>query len=159
MEMFAVEWRAFRPEQCTARITQQLSSDARSFAPLKGKTNRTTLFLPGWWTWHTPSERGLVLGSGTDGRVGHERHVQRDAIVAVLKAAGLFRPGLGWHGLRHTYSRLFLESGGYMEDLQRSLGHSSLSVTERSYGHLRPDFAAERARQRIYGGAPVRALK
>lgn len=159
MEMFAVEWRSFKPEHCTARITRQLSSDAGVFAPLKGKTNRTTLFLPEWWAWYRPDARGLVLGAGTGGRVGHERHVQRDAIVAVLKAAGLFRAGLGWHGLRHTYARLFLEGGGYMEDLQRSLGHSSLSVTERTYGHLRPDFAAERARQRIYGGAPVRVLK
>jgi integrase len=151
MELFGIEWRAFRPEQCTARITRQLSSDARSFAPLKGKTNRTTLLLPDWWSWDQPEGRGLVLGAGTGGRVGHERHVQRDAIVAVLKEAGLFRPGVGWHSMRHTYARLFLEGGGYLEDLQRSLGHSSLSVTERTYGHLRPDFAAERARQRIYG--------
>jgi integrase len=46
-----------------------------------------------------------------------------------------------------------------MEDLQRSLGHSSLSVTERTYGHLRPDFAAERARQRIYGTPELQVVR
>ena len=42
-----------------------------------------------------------------------------------------------------------------MEDLQLSLGHASITITERTYGHLRPDFAAARARGKIYGdGGP-----
>jgi site-specific recombinase XerD len=156
-ELFALDWQAINAATCTARITRQLADNGQRFAPLKGRVNRTTLLLPDWWTEHVDGKTGLVLGSPR-GRVGYTRSDQRRAIVAVLIRAGLYRTGAGWHSLRHSYSRLFLERGGSMEDLQRSLGHASITITERVYGHLRPDFSAERARQRIYGGAALRAV-
>ena len=69
----------------------------------------------------------------------------------VYRAAGLFAPRLGWHTLRHTYARLFLELGGSLEQLQKSLGHQSIRTTEMDYEHFTHDAAADAARRRIYG--------
>jgi integrase len=49
---------------------------------------------------------------------------------------------------------------GELEELQKSLGHTSILTTERAYGHLGDDAAATLARQRIYGiGATSRRLQ
>jgi integrase len=63
----------------------------------------------------------------------------------------LYTKGTGWHSLRHTYCRLFLEASPDMRLLQASLGHRSVTTTEQEYGHLLPDKAAEIARVRIHG--------
>ena len=64
--------------------------------------------------------------------------------------AGIKEDGNGWHVWRHTYARLFLERGGTMEELQRSLGHASIKTTQDTYGHFSTDKAAALARGRIY---------
>jgi integrase len=70
-------------------------------------------------------------------------------------AAGLNDSGKGWHSFRHTYARICLESGVTMEDLHTFLGHASITVTEKVYGHLRPSVAATRARGKLYpSGGP-----
>ena len=61
--------------------------------------------------------------------------------------------GQAWHALRHTYARRFVEAGGRLEELQHSLGHSSIRTTETCYGHFTDDTAASMARLRIYGSA------
>lgn len=43
------------------------------------------------------------------------------------------------HDLRHSFASLFLLDGGDIFKLSRILGHSSVTVTERTYAHLRPD--------------------
>ena len=68
-----------------------------------------------------------------------------------LKDAGLNGPGVGWHALRHTYARLFLEATRDIRLLQASLGHASVTTTEASYNWLLPERAAEMARDVIYG--------
>lgn len=52
-----------------------------------------------------------------------------------------------------TYARRFVEAGGRLEELQHSLGHSSIRTTETCYGHFTDDTAASMARLRIYGSA------
>ena len=44
-----------------------------------------------------------------------------------------------FHDLRHTFASHFMMSGGNILTLQKLLGHSSVSVTQR-YAHLAPDF-------------------
>ncbi len=66
-----------------------------------------------------------------------------------VKAAGLFsNPKTGVvvtaedkvtiHTLRHTFAALYLKRGGDIYKLSKLLGHSSVAITERVYGHICP---------------------
>lgn len=57
---------------------------------------------------------------------------------AAAAAAGLPKE-MRVHDLRHSFASLFLLDGGDIFKLSRILGHSSVTVTERTYAHLRPD--------------------
>jgi integrase len=148
-ELFALEWTAFREYDKTVRFTAQVRVDGTGVKHLKGKRSRTTLVLPSWWSHHLRGGRGVVLDVGrVDGGV---LHATRRWLGYVYERAGLVAPWVSWHTLRHTYARLFVEMGGRLEELQRSLGHESIVTTERSYGHFSEDAAATLARRRIYG--------
>ena len=66
----------------------------------------------------------------------------------VFKQAGVEHTS---HDLRHTYAATFLEAGGDIRLLSKALGHGSVTITERYYGHLTKkqqdmlDQAAEKA--------------
>lgn len=146
-EIFALSGQAIDAAAKTVRVQFQVEKDRYELKPTKGKNARTALVLPGWWELHQP-RIGLLLGRG--GRpVGSGP--RRDMVNRVLDTAGVNAMGLGWHLLRHTYSRVFLESGGSMEQLQKSLGHSSIRTTEAVYDHLQANVAARLARERVYG--------
>jgi integrase len=70
--------------------------------------------------------------------------------MGILDLAGLNEDGVGYHSFRHTYARIFIESGGRFEELQKSLRHSSIVTTETLYGHFHEDVAAKLAGDRIY---------
>ena len=154
-ELFALDWSAFRESSRTVRIVAQLARDGSGLSPLKGKRARTALVLPSWWSHHDRRARGRVLGLAEEPgpRVLHAAYRW---INYVYDHAGLNADGQAWHVLRHTYARLFIELGGRLEELQKSLGHTSILTTEQAYGHLSEDAAATLARQRIYGAmAPL----
>jgi integrase/recombinase XerD len=44
--------------------------------------------------------------------------------------------GIRWHDLRHTFASWFVQSGGDLYHLSRTLGHSTVQMTTR-YSHLR----------------------
>lgn len=146
-EIFALRWEDFRPDTRTVRVRRQVEKDTGRVKGLKGKRAGTTLVLPPWWRHHRP---GIGYITGSDGQPLSDYHQTR-IIGEILDRAGLNAVGVGWHRARHTYARLFLEGGGWMDELQRSLRHASIQTTESIYGHLRPDRAAERAGARIYG--------
>ncbi len=60
--------------------------------------------------------------------------VSRDWHKAALEDAGLRDMPL--HALRHTAAAAWLLSGQPLMFVQRQLGHSSITITERYYGHL-----------------------
>jgi hypothetical protein len=43
------------------------------------------------------------------------------------------------HDLRHSFASLFLIDGGDVFKLSKILGHSSVTITEKTYAHLEPD--------------------
>lgn len=152
-ELFALEWSAFRPADRTIRITAQVNRLGTGTTHLKGKQARTALVLPSWWDHHNRARSGRVLDLGrTDGALLNPagRWLRR-----LYEQAGIMDVAQTWHALRHTYARLFIEGGGRLEELQKSLGHRSISTTERSYEHLGEDVAAAMARKRIYEVAPA----
>jgi integrase len=147
-EIFGLRWQDIRPSEKVVRVDRQTIKDRRGTRPLKGRRSRTALVLPGWWDFHE-RRMGWVLPGRGDQPPGYR--TQRNMIVRVLDTAGLNDLGLGWHLLRHTYAARFLRSGGWMQELTRSLGHASIRTTETRYGHLSEDTAASMARGRIYG--------
>src|SRR5690606_19121266 len=60
-----------------------------------------------------------------------------DAVPALLHAAGLYRPGLGVHALRHTYCSHLAQGGAPAKAIQLLAGHKSERTTDR-YMHLSP---------------------
>lgn len=150
-EMLALEWSHFRRRDRSVRISAQLNDRGTGLKGLKGKRNRTTLVLPCFWdhVGRAIPTTGYVLLPRPHAGAAH--HAIRDWALVLYEAAGLATARKGWHTLRHTYARLFLEAGGSLTELQKSLGHQSVTTTEESYEHFTHDRAADSARRRIYG--------
>jgi site-specific recombinase XerD len=147
-EIFALRWEAIDPDTRSVRIRWQIPKDSTTPKGLKGKRARTALIMPEWWALHREATgyicgmRGRPIGSRS----------QRDLITRILDTAGLNDVGMGYHVLRHTYARHFVEQGGGYESLQVGLGHKSITTTQTTYGHFREDAAAKLAGAAIYGG-------
>jgi integrase len=139
------------------RFTLRLARDAiergDGLKRLKGKEARTTLGLPSWRDYHRARARARQ-------RIGARAAASAYGFPLDQHPLRCRRgnvEGQAWHELRHTYSGLFFEAGGLLEEEQSSLSHSSIQATEAYYGHCTEDAAATLARLRIYGvaaGAP-----
>jgi integrase len=146
-ELWALEGTDFSKHNRTVHIRRQLTQQGERVGKLKSGRSRVAVVLPFVWD-HLPDGGGLLL-TEDDAPVKLRR--SRDLFLDALEEAGLDEPGVGWHRCRHTYARLFLEAGGWMDELQRSLGHASIQTTERMYGHFAPEKEAGYAVSRIYG--------
>lgn len=51
----------------------------------------------------------------------------------------IVRPALTFHSLRHAAASLFIEQGWNAKKIQKVMGHSSITVTFDTYGHLWKD--------------------
>lgn len=165
-ELAALRWSAFDAEAKTIRIQWQapLTGTASKLRPLKGKRSRTALVMPEWWALYEshvgdadPRPLGCVLAS--DPAAPYVSLGSVDFwMTALLERAKLTRSGRGVHVLRHAYAKTFIERGGRLEQLQRSLGHASIRTTEAAYGWLSGDTAASLARSTIYGSEGPRLV-
>jgi integrase len=158
-ELFALDWSMISEKQESVRISRQLSrTTGNKFMPLKGKNNRTAYVLDSWWKWHDRKAKGLILHSGTGGTMGYK--AAGNLAQRILDTADLNGRGRGWHDFRRTYGRLYLEGGGWLDELQRFLGHKSIATTERAYAAFKAEQAVNFARERRRaGGRSVRILK
>lgn len=81
---------------------------------------------------------GRVLGQTVDNPV----HAVSYAVDRILRRAGVKRPGVRVHALRHTFASVGLHEGVLnLRELQTALGHASLATTER-YTHVGDDAVA-----------------
>lgn len=156
-EMLALRWEDFDPRMRTVRIARQVAAYRRGIKPPKSRKGRTAVVLPFFWDHYREGTRGHVL-PGPDGRPMRSKAAE-DTFKAVLVEAGLDAPGRAFHDLRRTYGRMFLEAGGWMDELQRSLGHKSIRTTEQQYGKFQEDVAAQFAVDRMYGEGRARRLR
>ena len=52
-----------------------------------------------------------------------------DLLIRVYRDAGIVRPNLGFHTLRHTFATRLLRSGTDIVTVQRLMGHASIKTT------------------------------
>jgi site-specific recombinase XerD len=77
-----------------------------------------------------------------------ERHVTMwKELKRAVKEAGLSRPGINQHLLRHTFATLAAESGMNPHALQRILGHASIETTNKIYTNVGRDFVGDEGRK------------
>lgn len=60
---------------------------------------------------------------------------------------GRIEPPISFHGLRHTYASLAVQSGMALVALARNLGHADTRMVEKHYGHLSDRYMREQVRQ------------
>jgi integrase len=82
-----------------------------------------------------------------DGGPWHEVWWYDNVFTPALRRAGL-PSRIRFHDLRHTYASRLLHQGESMLAVSRLLGHSTITVTERTYAHLFPD-ALDRMTERL----------
>jgi integrase len=146
-EIFALRWEDIDADRQEARVQLQIPKNGGAPRGLKGKRARSVLILPDWWAWHREDATGWICHH--EGRTVNYRS-QRNLIERVLDTSGLNDIGLGWHALRHSYGREFVERDGLIQELAVSMGHSSVTITWRVYGHFMQHVALGLARSRIY---------
>lgn len=71
----------------------------------------------------------LLLAGPDGGRLTN--HNVRRAVEWDARRKAIGRPGLRMHDLRHTFATILFDAGASAPDVQATLGHSSLQVTER----------------------------
>jgi integrase/recombinase XerD len=92
--------------------------------------------------WLTHRNKNLVFPAcGRSGKEGSKatipmnRSSVQGAFIRARKKAGIMKPGVSIHTLRHSYATHLLEAGVNIRAIQRYLGHSCLETTMK-YLHL-----------------------
>ena len=112
----------------------------------KGGRSRITVLpqrllaaLRRYWQETRPKGPWLFPGRTKAGHVGV--HVLEDGFARARRAAGITRPGVRFHSLRHSFATHMLEAGVEMRVLQSLLGHARIDTTSR-YAQVRTDLIA-----------------
>jgi integrase len=92
------------------------------------------------------SPEALVFTGPAGGPIRHNNLYRRHFKPAVRRLAarsadgpqGAFPEGLRFHDLRHTCAALLIAEGAHPRAIMERLGHSSITVTLNTYGHLFP---------------------
>jgi integrase len=85
-----------------------------------------------WMTWRSsPKWSSATKTADTDRTNIAERHFYR-----CLQTIGLKRRR--YHDLRHTFASLLLTAGAPIAYVSEQMGHSSIELTVKRYGHLQP---------------------
>jgi integrase len=80
-----------------------------------------------------PNEHDLVFPNEL-GKPLNKNNLSRKVFSPALRRAGLRK--IRFHDLRHTYASLLIAQGEHPKYIQVQMGHSSISVTMDTYGHL-----------------------
>lgn len=78
-------------------------------------------------------DNDLVFPNRSGGPM-HEGNIRRHHFLPLLEKAGL--PVMRPYDLRHSFASLLLSSGAPPKDVQALLGHSQISLTMDTYGHV-----------------------
>ncbi|HEV8693368.1 MAG TPA: site-specific integrase, partial [Lysobacter sp.] len=84
----------------------------------------------------TPEVRQLVFPTAA-GKVAHYGSFLENVWQPLLKKAGL--PYRKYHSTRHSYATWLLSDGADIRWVQKQLGHSTITLTADTYGHVQPE--------------------
>ncbi|MHB1854018.1 MAG: tyrosine-type recombinase/integrase [Acidimicrobiales bacterium] len=79
----------------------------------------------------------LVFASADGSPIRHTAFY-RDEFKPAVRRAGL-DPNLRFHDLRHTCAAMMIRLGAHPKAIMERLGHSTITVTLNTYGHLLPE--------------------
>jgi integrase len=103
--------------------------------------------LPVLRSWKLRHPGNLVFTNESGGMFGESARVFQEVLHRTLDAAGFPKTAnnsgrtkryIVFHGLRHTFASTWVRNGGDIFRLQRLLGHTTVTMTQR-YAHLAPD--------------------
>ncbi len=100
---------------------------------------------------HVGHQPEALVFTASEGGMLRSRNFRRRVWLPALSEAGL-PEAIRMHDLRHTCAALMISEGANPKQIQRHLGHSSITVTMDNYGHLFPgdlEALAERMDARI----------
>ncbi|HVB04859.1 MAG TPA: site-specific integrase [Acidimicrobiales bacterium] len=78
----------------------------------------------------------LVFGAPEGGPLRHSLFYKRHYKPAIVRAG--LPEAVRFHDLRHTYAAMLIAEGAHPRAMMERLGHSSVTVTLNTYGHLLP---------------------
>lgn len=104
-------------------------------------TETTCSAIKNWLKERSPTIQTNRVFLNRYGRPLGKRGIQSN-LERFLQAAGLYRPGLSVHKLRHTCLTLLLKSGVNIKTLKEIAGHTSISTTE-IYTHVNQEEMVE----------------
>lgn len=159
-ELLGLRWVDIRSGEGTAKIAQQVvqsgsqllfgppktrrservvALDATTVAVLRQQKARQSELRLAWGPGYV--DTGLVF-TREDGSCCRPSSVSRRWLVL---QEGLGLPRLRLHDARHTHATLALEAGVPLTVVSERLGHSTITLTANSYGHVRPAVARDAA--------------
>jgi integrase len=147
-EVRALEWS--QVDLASSQIHVQIQAGPEGPRALKDRESRFVPIQPALAAIlvKLPSREGLVCPPLRGGsRRFLDDHTMGLYLREVVGALGLAMSckccgtAAAWYEYtRHSYGCHFIMAGGTMEDLSRTMGHSTTAVTEKHYVHLRRDF-------------------
>jgi integrase len=158
MEILGLQWKDVDWIQCKLRIARQLArKNGDTFAPLKTDAAKRTLAigekavavlkehqarqdLERQFAGRRWQEHGLIFTSLL-GTPVHYKNLMDRYYYPLVERAGVQK--IRFHDLRHTAASLMLSQGKSIWLVSKILGHSSVNVTDQTYGHLVPHGAQE----------------
>ena len=91
--------------------------------PISDETQRLLLTL------HATHGKDEYVFHGHKGRLS--RHGIYRIVCALMSKAGIQRPKLGAHRIRHAFGKGYLVNGGDLRSLQQIMGHTNITTTEK----------------------------
>lgn len=162
-ELLGLRWGSMDPEGGTLKVEAQLQriGGKPQLVPPKSSRSRRTLKLPNLALEALRVHRtrqalerlkaGSVWDNGLDlvftsqtGRPLDPNNLKR-TLQSLLRKAGL--PRIRIHDLRHSTASFLLSQGVALKMVSELLGHSQISMTADTYGHLAPEALEEVARR------------
>jgi integrase len=89
-----------------------------------------------------PAHAIFLKADGSKWKSDHQKAPMRKA-----NEAAKLSPRIGFHGLRHTWASHAVMNGMPLKVVAENLGHTTITMVEKHYGHLAPSFIADAVRR------------
>lgn len=153
-ELRGLRWKDVDLKKCELHVRQR-ADRFNKIGPPKSKAGRRSLPLSPKvihslkeWKLACPIGDADLVFPTSNGGVQHHKNIVREILNPVLITAGLItitnQPKYGLHSLRHFFASWLINrkaDGGRempLKSVQAMMGHSSISITADTYGHLFP---------------------